>query len=749
MSRWILGALDIDLAAARVVRGERADDLTAREVDALRYLLERLGQTVTREELEREVWGFAAGVLSEAVPVCIRRLRQKIEEHPDDPRLILTVRGTGWTMRAPERDADVVDLTSTFVGREVELDALTSALDRDRCVTVVGPAGAGKTRLVREFVRGRRTGRFAFVALGSATRADRIDHDVSLGVRDTPCEAEAVGAALADQGPLVLILDECEAVDDLVRPRVIEWLREAPALRIVVTSRRPLGVPGEQRVPLGPLAEAQAAALFRDRARRVDPLAVLDDDAAIAGIAASVDALPLALELAAANVAVLGLARLRELLARTPLELLSADGALRQVVARSFDRLGAVDRGALDALSTFEGSFTLEDAAAVLELPAPSAVAPLRALAEQGLLRVVGDRYQLFAVVREACREALPVDAAAYERHDRWFARLGDVPYFYGMPEDAIDRAAIFAGVADLDAAIGRGRDAEVVGRCGVARLIGYLEGGSSQPAYALVHALRVVPSSASVRFTVEHVAADLFSVWEHRMEALERALAVATAPWQVASIRLGLAERNWGDASRAWAELEEVELDGLPDGLRSKYLSELASLDEHRHDELQHKAIVLARRAGSATREARAWAELALRADRDGRWPEAMDCAARAMDLAVDGDFWWVGGRTAAQVGLVERADELFALAEAFCAERLRTSMFHLVRLARARLRVESGETEAGLAQLRDERVGGDAMLGRRAAARVAIEVDDDEAAAGAQGGGELGGVDAALAEV
>ncbi|MEQ1505274.1 MAG: hypothetical protein ABMB14_23790, partial [Myxococcota bacterium] len=90
-------------------------------------------------------------------------------------------------------------------------------------------------------------------------------------------------------------------------------------------------------------------------------------------------------------------------------------------------------------------------------------------------------------------------------------------------------------------------------------------------------------------------------------------------------------------------------------------------------------------------------------RADEDGRWPDAMEFEARAMEVATHGDYWWLGGQTAAQVGLVERADELFGLAEAFYAERVSPAMYHRGRLARARLLVEGGETAAGLARLRE----------------------------------------------
>src|SRR5262249_44810287 len=141
--------------------GEASEPLTPLEGELLGYLWRAAERVVTREELLREVWGYHPTVVSRAVDHTVRRVRQKIEPDEDEPVYLRTVHGQGYLPRggiaaapAPpppvERPTNLGAEPSPFIGRADALAALDAAFATSRLVTVVGPAGAGKTRLARE-----------------------------------------------------------------------------------------------------------------------------------------------------------------------------------------------------------------------------------------------------------------------------------------------------------------------------------------------------------------------------------------------------------------------------------------------------------------------------------------------------------------------------------------------------------------------------------------------------------------------
>jgi predicted ATPase len=210
-------------------------------------------------------------------------------------------------VRSPTRVPNnlVVQLTS-FIGRSTEIETAAGLLARHRLVTLTGPGGAGKTRLAGEV---------------AADQADRHPDGVwwvdlatvsdSTAVAETIAEAvgaPAVGgrlytlcAHLATWRSL-LCLDNAEHLLDGVASTVEAVLRGCPQIAVLVTSREPLGVPGEAVLEVPPLPDDDALSLFVDRARLVQPSFALDEsnEAAIRSIAAHLDGIPLALELAAA-----------------------------------------------------------------------------------------------------------------------------------------------------------------------------------------------------------------------------------------------------------------------------------------------------------------------------------------------------------------------------------------------------------------------------------------------------------------
>src|SRR5215216_1195171 len=219
-----------------------------------------------------------------------------------------------------------MDLLTTFVGRERDIEALTALLGREdvRLVTVTGPGGVGKTRLAirmsREVAPSFPDGTL-IVPLVAVQDAGLVEATVAqaLGMLDPP-EAEQIdriATSIADRR-LLLVLDNFEHVIDAAG-LVSDLLIRCPKLNLLVTSRVRLRIAGEQEYPLSPLKiasdttdgieseDSPAVHLFVDRARAMLPDFRLsrDNAAAVAGICRRLDGIPLAIELAAARVKVL------------------------------------------------------------------------------------------------------------------------------------------------------------------------------------------------------------------------------------------------------------------------------------------------------------------------------------------------------------------------------------------------------------------------------------------------------------
>lgn len=268
---------------------------------------------------------------------------------------------------------------TSFVGRERELSQLADLARRHRLVTVTGTGGSGKTRLairVAEEVRGdQRDGAF-FVDLAPLRDPILVPLAITQALRiavDPGGEAlHAARAYLRDRETL-LLLDNFEQVVDAARI-VDELLAAAQGLRILVTSRTPLGIYGEQEFDLPPLAESPAVGLFVDRARDVKPGFELTADVApaVAAIIARVDGLPLGIELTASQVRVLTpTAILSRLEAHQPLLQAAAQGrpgrqrTMQAAIGWSYELLDEPERRLFTRLSVFSGGFCLDAAEAV------------------------------------------------------------------------------------------------------------------------------------------------------------------------------------------------------------------------------------------------------------------------------------------------------------------------------------------------------------------------------------------------
>jgi predicted ATPase/DNA-binding SARP family transcriptional activator len=370
-----------------------------------------------------------------------------------------------------------VPLTS-FVGRDEEVARVTAVLEEARLVTLTGPGGSGKTRLAVEVAAGladRYPDGVWLVELAPLGAEESVAHTVAatLGVRGAlrpgpapPPDEDPVDrlVELLEAKRSLLVLDNCEHLIDAVARLAEVLLTRCPDVRILATSREPLGVGGERRWPVPALAtpppglddaarllEYGAARLFVERAEAVAPGFELSDGAgeAVGEICRRLDGLPLAIELAAARVPALTVqaiaARLDDrfhLLTGGSRTALPRQQTLRAVVDWSWELLSEPERATLRRLALFTGGCTLEAAeevcgpAAATGGPEPpgGVLAVIARLVDKSL--VVADRagdgeprYRLLETVRAYAAERL-AEAGEAERvaraHAECFARFAE-----------------------------------------------------------------------------------------------------------------------------------------------------------------------------------------------------------------------------------------------------------------------------------------------------------------------------------
>jgi predicted ATPase/DNA-binding CsgD family transcriptional regulator len=319
-----------------------------------------------------------------------------------------------------------------FFGREAELADLEGVLSRERLISLVGAPGAGKTRLVVEVARRVAPsflGGVRFVELAPITDPLALLTAVALAVDasedpEEPLE-ETLVASLAGAPPRLLILDNCEHLTEAVAALVVRLVGACPPLRVLLTSRVALGVPGEWVWPVGPLQAAAAEQLFADRAVRVAadfrPEAERDF---IRRICAQLDGLPLAIELVAAWTRVLSSGQIAQRLDRA---LPWPDGgAMAAAVDGSYRLLPEPARHLFDRLSVFAGGFDLEAAQAIggCLFEGEDVLGSLALLVDHSLVAVSGGggdeprRYRLLEPVRQtgAGRLAASADYEAVRR---------------------------------------------------------------------------------------------------------------------------------------------------------------------------------------------------------------------------------------------------------------------------------------------------------------------------------------------
>ena len=369
----------------------------------------------------------------------------------DGPAQAATATATAGVGPAPTRPPDPPSARRDLVGRAGDLQLLRHLADGHRLVTVVGPAGVGKSAVAEQLA----------VDLAAAGAVDAVWF---LGVESVQDAARLPAALLgrAGGGPdtgldevdqlrrlllgrsVTLLLDNA----DHLATGCVELIRslcpERPGLRVVVTAHRPLGlaeevayrldplpVPAESVVDVEELGTVASVELFLARARQVLPRFALTpaNTVQVATACRLLDGLPLAVELAAARLRLLSVAELTDRL-RERLDTLDpparADGAgssLRGSLQLSWAALEPSGRQALGALSTCTGGFTSSAAEALLAGPGVRPLDALQDLIDRSLVladtEVDETRYRLLNTVRQFVLQQVPAEDAERARHRR------------------------------------------------------------------------------------------------------------------------------------------------------------------------------------------------------------------------------------------------------------------------------------------------------------------------------------------
>ncbi|GAC1389895.1 MAG: hypothetical protein NVSMB31_06310 [Vulcanimicrobiaceae bacterium] len=341
------------------------------------------------------------------------------------------------------------DLT-TFIGRTRELHEVIKLVSQSRLTTLLGPGGVGKTRLAitvaRELASSNTDG-VGFLDFSRITEATLIAQTIATALSIAEQPGRALRSTLVEylrDKAMLLILDNCEQVIAPCAELVETLLHSCPDLRMVATSREPLGIPGERTYRLAPFEEAEAVELFIDRANFAQKTELDERNRGeIAEVCARLDGIPLAIELAAARANEMTLdqmsARLQDrfaLLSKGNRSAVPRQKTLRALIAWSFDLLTEQQRMLLRRLAVFVGGWTLEAAEEVCAcavLVEQSILDLLGQLADKSLVvsdRVDGGyRYRLLESTREYAHENLDSIgelSTIRRKHARYYARVAE-----------------------------------------------------------------------------------------------------------------------------------------------------------------------------------------------------------------------------------------------------------------------------------------------------------------------------------
>jgi predicted ATPase/DNA-binding SARP family transcriptional activator len=316
----------------------------------------------------------------------------------------------------PEARSNLPVQPTPLVGRERELLEVLALLRENRLVTLTGAGGIGKTRLAlmaaAKVVRDFRDGVW-FVPLAALRKWELVQPTIAYELEIK--EPQTLEGYLRDKR-LLIVLDNFEQLLEAAAS-LAAVLRQAAGLKLLVTSRSPLHLSGEQLYPVPPLGGEEARRLFEERARAAKPSFAPNEH--VGEICRRLDNLPLALELAASRVNVLSTeSLLGRLESRLPLltagarDLPERQQTLRATIGWSYDLLTQREKELFARLAAFAGAFALEAAEAV----ADADVDTLQSLVDKSLLRqTVSGRFLMLETVRAFAIEVLEKNGEATE----------------------------------------------------------------------------------------------------------------------------------------------------------------------------------------------------------------------------------------------------------------------------------------------------------------------------------------------
>ncbi|MFI7125688.1 BTAD domain-containing putative transcriptional regulator [Nonomuraea sp. NPDC050153] len=439
-----LEELRLTALAARI-----AADLAAEDPDLLAGLVAELEELVAAHPLREPFHALlmraltARGRRAEALALFERIKEALADELGVDPGPELREAHLK-ALRDAEPKSNLPARLTSFVGRSEDMSRLKGQLGKARLVTLVGPGGAGKTRLAVEVAASLRVPDGVWlVELATAT-------DVRAALEGALKTTDAV-RTLRGTAPL-LVLDNCEHVIEEAATTARSLLSEVAGLRILATSREPLDIPGETLHHVLPLPEGKATELFADRAAAARPDLRVEREAA-ARICRELDGIPLAIELTAARLRTMPLSVLVEQLG----DRLTFRGGrtseprhrtMRAVIDWSWNLLSDRERELLRGLTVFSGGATYEAISQVcggdLDL--------LSSLVDKSLVAVVGDRYTMLETIRQYAAADLP---ELVQAHARYYTGLAEIAHPRLRTGDQLKWLAVLdAEQGNLDAAL-------------------------------------------------------------------------------------------------------------------------------------------------------------------------------------------------------------------------------------------------------------------------------------------------------
>ena len=583
---------------------------------------------------------------------------------------------------------------TSFVGRQREINAVNQLLDANRLLTLSGPPGTGKTRLAMHIAR-HNLDRFQegvfFVDLAPINDPQLVLGTIAqaLDIKEGPSETLINTLARHLQNKqMLLLLDNFEQVIEAA-PVVGDLLAACPKLKVLVTSREPLRVYGEQEYTVPPLtlpdpegieslpglSQYEAVELFCQRARAVKPDFRLAEENApfVSEICVRLDGLPLAIELAAARSRLLSP---ESMCARLESRLLTLTGGARDLPARmqtlraaidwSYDLLNADEQHLLDRLSVFQGGRTIEAVETICDSDLSVAVLDgLESLLYKNLLyskegKTGETRFYMLETIHEYARERLAQSGEADDlkkRHALYFVALAEraevelhgirQEYWYARLMDELDniRTVLIWTLDDVDLELG----ARLVATL---RDFWYFKGLLSESSKWIERALetegKISPAVRAKTLNTSSLITYARGDFADGARLARQALSLAsdindieTCAWAYLFISTSLMESD-GQMKEILAHAEEGlrlfrELDhngGVVLGLNT--LGELARLDGDyaRAGQLYEECLALSKEMGNRQREAISLVNLSYVAYHQDDYNQAINCGKKALSL-------------------------------------------------------------------------------------------------------------------